>query len=86
MNRERVVSSFIVALVGLFYILTPYETKVSWNIDFGLSASVLVLLGILLIIISVYNLFTKPPATKKQVRKVAKNARRKRKARRRRRR
>lgn len=59
MNRERIFSSVVVAVVGLFYLLSPYEMKANASIDFGLSPGVLVLLGILLIIVSIYNLFTK---------------------------
>ena len=65
MNRERIFSSVVVAIVGIFYILAPYEMKTVWSLDFDMTPGVLVLLGILLVIVALYHLFTKPPTVQK---------------------
>lgn len=81
MDRERVFSSIVVAIVGFFYILAPYEMKTAWSADFGMTPSVLVLLGILSVIVAVYHLLTKPLAPQKTVRRPRRRAKRKRRKR-----
>lgn len=73
--RERIVSSIIVALAGLFYIFAPHEFHLSAGVDFGLSHGMHVVLGIVLIGISIYYLRTRPIG--KEIKKTRRKVRRK---------
>ena len=75
--RERVVSSIIVALAGLFYIFAPHELHISAQVDFSLSHGVHIMLGIVLLGIAVYYARIKPLPEKKEAKKTGKRVRRK---------
>ncbi len=64
--RERVVSSIIVALAGLFYIFAPHELHISAQVDFSLSHGVHIMMGIVLLGIAVYYARIKPLPEKKK--------------------
>ena len=73
--RERVVSSIIVALAGLFYIFAPHELHVSAQVDFTLSHGVHIMLGIVLLGIAVYYARIKPLPEKKKAKKAKRRSR-----------
>ena len=83
MNRERIASSLIVALAGLFYIFAPHELHVAIQADFGFSHGVHVIMGAALIGMSIYYVRMKPEKKKKSRarRRPRKRARRARRAR-----
>ena len=58
--REKIVSSIIVALAGLFYIFAPHELHLSAGVDFELNHGAHVVLGIILLGIAVYYARIKP--------------------------
>ncbi len=72
MNRERILSYFIVSAFGLVYIFMPYDLLVDLKIDFGLRPGFLLLFGIILVIIGIYYLFMPQKPIKKPVKKPTK--------------
>ena len=48
----------LLMVVAIFYIVAPYDYKVSKGIDFGLSANTQIILGLMLMVVAFFGIFT----------------------------
>ena len=86
MEREKIVSSLIVALAGLFYIFAPHEIHIATQTDFDLDHGIHIVLGIILVGISIYYARMKAPIPEQKKVRRSVSRKKKRRAKRRRRR